>query len=192
MAKHRNVIAAGLAAVTLLGAVLGASFWPKRTEPILTRLTPAPTSTPVPTATPSPLRVYVTGAVLHPDVYSLPAGSIVKDALLAAGGATGEADLERINLAAPLSDGLQIYVPRLSEPTPPVPILSTPSSSRVNINTADVPALESLPGIGPAIAQRILDYRRAHGPFAEPRDLLKVPGIGPAVFEEMEDLITTE
>jgi competence protein ComEA len=159
---------------------------------ILTTSTPQPS--PEPTSTPRPLRIYVSGAVHHPDVYSLLPDSIVKDAILAAGGATDEADLDRINLALPVMDGQHVYVPRFEEENPPVqPPSSQPvSGSRININTASAAALESLPGIGPAIAQRIIAHRQANGPFARIEDIQDVSGIGQATFEKIQDLITTE
>ena len=182
-------------------AVVGGGFifiQMRRPEPpplILSTATPVPT--PEATPTPRPLRVYVSGAVHHPDVYTLALDSIVKDALLAAGGASEEADLDRINLAQPLADGEQIYVPRLGEEDPPVQPPSgqrsqTILTGKININAADVMALESLPGIGPALAQRILDHRKANGPFASPADIMEVSGIGPATFEEIQHLITTQ
>jgi competence protein ComEA len=130
-------------------------------------------------------------------VYTLEPDSIIKDALTAAGGPTDEADLDRINLAQALVDGQQIYVPHLGEENPPVQVPSSQRSqpivgSRVNINTADLTALDSLPGIGPALAQRIVDYRQANGPFARPEDITNVSGIGPATLERIQDLITTE
>lgn len=146
------------------------------------------------TATPRPLRVYVSGAVQFPDVYTLPADSIVKDALRAAGGPTENADLDRINLASPVSDGQHVYVPSQGEENPASypPSSRSGAGQRININTADFNALDSLPGIGPVIAQRILDYRQSHGPFSRPEEIMDVPGIGQATFEKIQDLITTE
>ncbi|MCD6555105.1 MAG: ComEA family DNA-binding protein [Anaerolineae bacterium] len=162
-----------------------------------------PTSTPLPeptvTPTPAPLRVYVTGAVVHPDVYLLATGSIIRDALVAAGGATSNADLNRINLAQQVYDQQQIYVPRLGEENPPIPLPaplpSTTSSSvqptgKVNINTATAEELDTLPGIGPAIAQRIIEYRQANGPFQSIEEIKNVSGIGDKLFERLKDLIT--
>jgi len=162
-----------------------------------------PTSTPLPeptvTPTPAPLRVYVTGAVVHPDVYLLATGSIIRDALVAAGGATSDADLNRINLAQQVYDQQQIYVPRLGEENPPIPLPaplpSTTSSSvqptgKVNINTATAEELDTLPGIGPAIAQRIIEYRQANGPFQSIEEIKNVSGIGDKLFERLKDLIT--
>ncbi|MCS7285595.1 MAG: helix-hairpin-helix domain-containing protein [Anaerolineae bacterium] len=150
--------------------------------------------TPPPTPTPSPLRVYVSGAVLHPDVYSLPPGSILKDALMAAGGPSPEADLDSINLAMPLRDGMHVFVPRKGEATPAAaPVAPSPSSpSLININTASQAELESLPGIGPTLARRIIEFRETHGPFKSIEDLKKVPGIGEAIFSRIKDLITVQ
>lgn len=153
-----------------------------------------PLSVPEATTTPRPLRVYVSGAVLRPDVYTLPPDSIVKDAMMAAGGPAGDADLNRINLAAPVADGQQIYVPRQEEENPPVRLPSDPftAGGKVDINTAGVATLESLPGIGPALAQRIVDYRQTHGPFTQPEEIMEVSGIGAGTFEKLRDLITTD
>jgi competence protein ComEA len=158
---------------------------------ILSTATAQPT--PLASATPYVVRVYVSGAVVYPDVYSLHQDSIVKDAIEAAGGATDEADLERINLALPVTDGQQVHVPRQGEDDPPVepPSGQPMSGGKVNLNTADSAALESLPGIGPALAQRIVDYRQTHGPFERIEDLMQVSGIGEATFEEVKELITT-
>jgi competence protein ComEA len=127
-------------------------------------------------------------------VYTLPPESIVKDALVAAGGATDEADLDRINLALPVADGQHIYVPHVGEESPPVPSpsVASPSDEKININIADSAALEALPGIGPVIAQRIIDYRLANGPFTQIEEIMDVSGIGPATFERIKDLIATE
>lgn len=158
---------------------------------------------PLPTHTPGPIRVYVSGAVMQPEVYTLPPNTIIRDALLAAGGTTGEADLNLINLAQPLQDGQQIYVPRIgetafqpSQTTSQTTTSSTSSSSNVapsgviNINTGTLADLDTLPGIGPAIAQRIIDYREANGPFAAIEDIMNVSGIGPATFDKIKDRIT--
>jgi competence protein ComEA len=144
-----------------------------------------------PPPTEAPLHVHVTGAVLNPGVYTLSPGSIVQDALDAAGGALPGAVVEAVNLAAPVQPGEQIFVPQPQTPRPTS--LAAPSSQSaaglVNVNTATAPELDLLPGIGPALAQNIIDYREAHGPFASPEDLLDVPGIGPAKLEQIRDLI---
>jgi len=182
--------------VCVVAAVIGIAFFEgRRPEPVPLVLTPSATSAPTlaaPTLTPGPLRVYVSGAVQHPDVYLLPPGSIVKDALLAAGGAITEADLISINLAHAVADGEQVHVPRVGEQSPVrLPSVGPLAAAKVNVNTADMDALEALPGIGPELAQRILDYRQAHGPFAQIEDLLDVPGIGSGILEKIREEITT-
>lgn len=158
--------------------------------------TPLPTPTPLPTATPAPIRVYVSGAVHRPAVYTLPPGSIVQDALEAAGGATSEADLDCINLAQEVHDQQQVYVPRRGEASPPAAGVSGGRSTRgttgakININTATAAELETLPRIGPTMAQRIVEYREASGPFKTIEDIQNVPGIGPTTFAAIKDLIT--
>jgi competence protein ComEA len=144
-----------------------------------------------PPPTEAPMHVHVTGAVLHPGVYTLSPGSIIQDALDAAGGALPGAVVEAVNLAAPVQPGEQIFVPQPQTPRP-TPLVAPSSQSAagvVNVNTATAPELDLLPGIGPALAQNIIDYREAHGPFASPEDLLDVPGIGPAKLEQIRDLI---
>jgi competence protein ComEA len=157
--------------------------------------TPIPTSTPPHTPTPAPIRVYVSGAVQTPAVYELPPGSIVQDAVNAAGGSTSDADLDHINLAVELHDQQQVYVPRRGETNPPPPVSGgDPSGSGqedtlVNINTAPAAELETLPRIGPALAERIVAYREANGSFETIEQIQDVPGIGPATFEGLRDLI---
>jgi competence protein ComEA len=126
-------------------------------------------------------------------VYRLPLGSIVQDAVDAAGGPTADADLDRINLALQLEDQQHVYVARQGETDPPPPVSGGGSDGElVNINTASATELETLPGIGPVTAQHILDYREANGPFERVEDVQDVPGIGPATFEGMADLITVD
>jgi len=144
--------------------------------------------TPGATRTPAPLRVYVSGAVAQPDVYTLPAGSIVKDAILAAGGATASADLDRINLALALTDQVHVHVPALGEPAGVAPALPSKSGAPglINLNTASLEELDTLSGIGPALAQRIVDHR----PYRSVQELLQVAGIGPATYEKIKDEVT--
>jgi competence protein ComEA len=166
-----------------------------------------PTSTPTPTATPRPLRVDVIGAVREPGVQTLPPGSIVDDAIRAAGGPSADADLERVNKAVELQDGAQVYVPRKSDATSR-PVLSAPtaaptaevaipqrsgpavsaSAALVNINTATLEELDTLPGVGPKTAQLIVDGR----PYATVDDLLRVKGIGPITLAKIKPLATAQ
>ena len=153
--------------------------------------------------TQAPLEVHVIGAVLRPGVYIFAEGSRVQDAITAAGGLAAEADLDALNLAAKLEDGQQLNVPARTGGAPPGPEpttgfriipgaapTSTPSADLLNINTATVEELASLPGIGPTTAQRIVDYRTENGPFARIEDIMNVAGIGPATFDNIQALIS--
>lgn len=131
------------------------------------------------------IRVHVTGEVLAPDVYTLPLGSIVQDAVQAAGGPTPAGDIHRLNLAAYLVDGQKIHLPaKLTDQQ------DAAGPTLININTADAKTLESLPGIGPARAQKIIDYRRENGPFSSIEEITEVSTIGPQIFADIKDLIT--
>ena len=152
-------------------------------------------STPSASASPS-IVVYVTGAVLHPGVYDFPAGARVIDAVKEAGGPTAQADLDAMNLAAPLVDGSRLYVPRKGEAPPPDAAGGAAGGSgvaggKVNINTATAAELDAgVPGVGPVLAQRIVDYRTQHGPFRAIEDLMKVEGIGQKKFDSLKDSVT--
>lgn len=146
-----------------------------------------------------PVVVHIVGAVARPGVYALREGQRVADAVAAAGGPAGDARLDLINLAARLEDGQKIYVPSEKDARsgsgPPFweaggAVPGTPA--KVSLNRAGVAELDTLPGIGPALAQRIVDYRRAHGPFRRIEDLQQVPGIGPAKFQEIRDRLTLD
>ena len=151
---------------------------------------------PVPTAaatSPEGLYVHVSGAVGAPGLYLLPAGSRVVDAIAAAGGFADDADRDGVNLARPVADGEQLPVPRIGE----VPAASgtaagggaTASDGRVDLNAADAALLETLPRIGPALAERIIAWRDDNGPFTSVEDLLAVPGIGDKMLESLRDLV---
>ena len=133
-----------------------------------------------------PVVVHVVGAVRHPGVYRLPAGSRARDAVRRAGGASRRADLGSVNLATRLADGEQVRVPQ-SGPPPPVaarPDASAPPAT-VHLNSASAAQLDSLDGIGPSLAQRIVDYRDAHGGFGSIDELDEVSGIGPVRLESL-------
>lgn len=161
----------------LVGLLAAAGIWlaasPPRGEPVT--LLPTPTS--------SNITVYVSGAVVSPGVYSLPAGSRVEDAVNAAGGFAPGAEQDSINLATIVVDGQQIDVPGVVN-------TSRVNAGRVNINKASAEELDALPGIGPTAAQAIVDYRLQNGNFANIQDIQNVPGIGPATYEKIKDYIT--
>jgi competence protein ComEA len=142
--------------------------------------------------------VHVVGAVVAPGVQRLPTGSRVVDAVDAAGGALGDADLGRINLAGLLTDGQQVYVLRQGETPPPTPAGAGPAADGgagaagglIDINQATTDQLDELPGVGPATAAAIIAHREQHGPFASVDDLIDVRGIGEAKLEQLRDLAT--
>jgi competence protein ComEA len=135
------------------------------------------------------LRVYVSGAVEHQRVVTVPIGSLVSDALEAAGGATDAADLDAVNLAATLADHQHVVVPtRVGSPT----VTASTSQTLIDVNSASVEELQTLPGIGATRAADIVAYREAHGPFQRVEDIESVPGIGPGILERIALLITVE
>ena len=196
----------GAAAVCVL-AVGG--WWVVRVPPVPVESTIAFTTTSVAggvSASALVIVVHVAGEVNVPGVYSLAAGSRMVDALDAAGGPTNRADLEVINLATPITDATQIYVPARNQTARPTFRRPQPGVNGgvnsgatgrtddqqggvININRASAAELEQLPGVGPATAQAIIDYRTSNGPFATPEDLLEVKGIGPAKFASMRNKV---
>lgn len=200
--------------VLFVGIIVGAGVITLTTRiqpaPIIIQ-PPVPTPLPEPTATPGPLRVFVNGAVAVPAVYELASGAIVQQAIEQAGGFTLEADTAVVNLALPLQDGMQIYVPTTAETADQAqPIITSPvvrsegieleaagdtavatAGEIVNINSATVAELDTLPGIGPSTAEKIVEYRDSNGPFATIDEIMSVSGIGPAKFEQIQAFITT-
>lgn len=176
-----GVRALAVVAVLVL-LVAGYLAWQARPHP---EPLPVASGAPAP-ATPGGLVVVaVQGRVARPGLYRLPSGSRVADALDAAGGAQPGVDLSYVNLARKLVDGELILVGVSAPPAAP----GTPGG-KVNLNTATLTDLDTLPGVGPALGQRILDYRAAHGNFGTVDDLRHVPGIGDAKFAELKDLVT--
>jgi competence protein ComEA len=182
MLKRLSTFIGGLLAGLLSAGLLLLIIRPHPTYPI--ELLPPPTA--------SPLQIHVTGAVQHPGVVQVSAGSIIEDAIHAAGGPLDDADLSRLNLAEELSSGQQVYVPPIqsTSPAPDTAAEGPTTGTRLNINTADEVQLEQLPGVGPSLAANIVEYREAHGWFQELEELLEVSGIGPAKLEQIEDLIS--
>jgi len=172
----------GLFLVIIIAAVINLVTAQPRGIPI--ELSPPPT--------PAPVRVHVNGAVNYPGVYSLPHRSIVQDAIEAAGGLTSVASIENINLASPLKDGQLIYIFSKEESTTESshnPPSSNTTIPPININTADVSDLERLPGIGPSLAGKIVEFRQLNGPFETVEQLLEVSGIGPSKLDEIKEHI---
>ncbi|MDP1713511.1 MAG: helix-hairpin-helix domain-containing protein [Anaerolineales bacterium] len=190
-----------MAGFVLAGVLIFVSRAPAG-QPIV--LQPAPTK--------APIAVHVIGAVPRPGLYELAQGARIQDAIDAAGGLLSTANVDAINLAALLNDGQQLNIPYKSGQAPvedaaslELPgspgiddfssVTAEPSNSNtdtelININTAALEDLDSLPGIGPTIAQRIIDYRTENGPFSTIEEIMDVSGVGPATFDEIKDLIT--
>lgn len=135
--------------------------------------------------------VHVIGAVQRPGLFTLRDGARVVDAVAAAGGFTDTADQAQVNLARFVSDGEQLVVPVAgSDPQPPGGIGAGAGAGKVNLNTADLATLETLPRVGPAMAQRIIDWRTSKGRFSSVEDLMSVTGVGDKTFEQLKDLVT--
>jgi len=206
-------VASTLVALTLtaLGALAWYSAQPGPTVPVEARIPYATTSASDVAATQTPaqgpsadqdeateLLVHVAGAVERPGIVTLEPGARIGDAVTAAGGPTSDADVHQLNLAAPVVDGLQVRVPVSGEVVPPGGIPPQTETgggtgpgavSIVDVNSATEAELEALPGIGPALASAIVEWRARNGPFSTPDDLLDVPGIGPAKLDGLVDHI---
>jgi competence protein ComEA len=189
--KPREIVALTVLVVAILS---GAAFAFVRAMP---RSAEGPAVAPIaePSASASPaVVVYVAGAVRAPGVYDFASGARVIDALQKAGGLRPDAEVDQLNLAAPLSDGSKLYVPRRGEQQAAGGGGATSSASsdgKVNINTASAAELDArVPGVGPVLAQRIVDYRTQHGPFRSINDLLKVEGIGQKKFDSLKASVT--
>lgn len=206
LATTARAAAAAVAALALVAAVVVWRAWPAA---------PAATTVPVPAAEPGdgdPLGpagpepvdvpvpadevvVHVVGAVAVPGLVRLPEGSRVADAVEAAGGATADADLAAVNLARPLVDGEQVVVPVPGQVAADPPAADgagggAGGSGLVDLNRADVAALDELPGIGPVLAERIVEWREQHGRFTAVEELVEVSGIGPALLARVRDKVT--
>jgi competence protein ComEA len=191
ISRRRALLAgAALLAVLLLGSRLlshgGSAAPPPPTLP-----PPAFATT---TAPPTRVVVDVVGAVRRPGLYRLAQGARVADAVTRAGGSTRKADLSLVNLAALVSDGEQVVVPRRGAGVAAAGAAGTGSASGiptgpVHLNSATVEQLDTLPGVGPVTAQKIVDYRQKHGAFTSVDELDAVSGIGPARLDELRDLV---
>jgi competence protein ComEA len=187
------------AACAVLVVVLG---WrvlrAEETPPSSSSRTAVTSSTaPVSVSSPAPAArratVHVVGAVHDPGVYRLADGARVQDAVARAGGATARADLQAVNLAARVADGQQVVVPRRGTAPAAAPGAAAEpgaAAAPVSLNSATAEQLETLDGVGPSTAQKILDYRTAHGGFSSIDDLAQIPGIGPKKLESLRRQVT--
>lgn len=183
----------GLGAVVVLvlaalAVTIGIGVWRGATTP--TEHVAGPVPTPGATVAPARIYVHVDGQVRAPGLYVLPTGSRVVDAIASAGGFADEADRAAVNLARVVSDGEQLVVPEkgVAPPAGAAPAEGAggaPGATTIDLNTADSAALEELPRIGPALAQRIIEWRDANGRFTAVEDLLAVSGIGEKMLESL-------
>ena len=180
--RYKGYILVTLAALLLTG---GAVLATRRPEPVPVAVRTPPAAPTVATL----LRVHVSGAVASAGVYSFRAGDRVEDAVAAAGGFTAEANPDGINLAARLSDGQQIVIPKKGEPATSLSA-SGANPRKVSINSASLAELDVLPGIGPVTGQKIIDFRVKNGPFLKLEDLIENKLVPSATFEKIKDLIT--
>ena len=180
-----------LAALALLGQRLAHAGAASKPEVVAAELEPvaeAPAR--------SVLVVHVVGEVRRPGLYRLRDGARIADAVHRAGGGLRDADLAAVNLAAPLVDGIQVFVPSRVAAGAVAPAGGASSAGGgaagglVSLSSATVDELDELPGVGPITAQKIIDYRTEHGPFASVDDLDAVPGIGPTRIEQLRELVT--
>jgi competence protein ComEA len=183
-----------IAAIVVLGLLFVGSRLLNRSH--VAAAPPIPTATSANTTpdatTGARMYVDVVGAVRRPGLYRLPHGSRVADAVARAGGPTRKAQLDLLNVAAPLADGEQVVVPRRGSAVAAAagPGAGVPSATGpVHLSTATAEQLDSLPGIGPVTAQKIIDYRQQHGGFSSVEELDAVPGIGPARLEQLKGLV---
>lgn len=191
------LLLAVMAGAVVLGLVLWARGAPATVAPPA-RSAPQEREAFATTIAPSPepvLLVHVAGAVRRPGLYEMPAGARIADAVQAARGPTRRADLDSLNLAEPLQDGLKVEVPRRGEavvaaPVPQSGASTTTPAAPVNLNIADQAALETIPEIGPVTAMAILEYRAEVGSFSSVEELLEVSGVGPATLEAMRPYVT--
>jgi competence protein ComEA len=190
LSRRRALLVVACAIVVVLAAtrLVGAPD----SSPGAARLTPvlAPPATSAPAQ--KAVVVDVVGAVRRPGLYRLRPGARIADAIARAGGATRRADRSLVNLAAPLADGQQVVVPRAgARLAPAAGSASASPAAPINLNSATVEELDGLPGVGPVTAQKIVDYRREHGPFTSVDQLDAIAGIGPTRIDNLRAHVTS-
>lgn len=196
-------VAVGVACACVAGLGWAAWRWlpAGETIPLDAGVGPGAVASSEPTETAQAAFVHVVGAVGRPGVYELPPGSRVRDAVDVAGGLTASAAPEGLNLARLVQDGEQLRVPTVEEMAaqpsggPGAPAAGGPGGASaagglVDLNTADAALLDTLPGVGPSTAQKIVDDREKNGPFKTVEDLLRIPGIGEKKLESLRDLVS--
>ena len=196
--RKRKIL--GLAAAGLI-LVCGVGWWQKTSPPADATLVSRSGNAEAARRTPQEIVVYVSGMVGHPGVLKVNAGARAIDVVNAAGGLLQGADVTKINLAQTVKDGMQIHIPGRpqessalttrypSDPSAQAAAKSSPQQEKININTAGAAELDKLPGVGPALAGRIIEYRNANGLFKDGEELKKVKGLGESKYEKLKDKI---
>ncbi len=182
--RFRIILTAVLSVALIAGIGLTVARMPRQNGGLVI-VQPTPVAA---TAAQKDIKVYVSGAVARGGVYTMQDGQRIEDALAAAGGASANADLSRLNLAGKVRDEMQVNVPLLSEGVAQV---SPAGDSRIDINTAAAAVLDTLPDIGPATAQKIIIYREKNGPFKRIEELAELKLVGQSTYTKIKDLITT-
>lgn len=180
-----GVLVAAVAALVVGGLLV----WGRRPAAAIAPPATAAPPPPAASATAGQLFVHVAGAVRRPGLYALGSGGRVADAIAAAGGAGARADLDLLNLAAPLTDGMKIEVLTRGAPGTTAPT-GADATTAISLNSADAQTLETIPGVGPVTAAAILAYRDEAGPFTSIEQLMEVSGIGPATLESIRPYVT--
>lgn len=207
--KHKKIILCTMAALFVVVSGVAYTYWWARIEqPVVQANNPSlrtvvaveqPDATPVPVpvepARPREIKVHMAGAVENAGLVTLPEGSRVADGIAAAGGASEDADLGRINLASFLHDAERFYVPRLGSPiqeeeTASLHTAPAEQNNLININTATEHELQTLPGIGPVISGNIVRFREENGNFRSIEEIMRVPRVGDGIFTQIRGLIT--
>ena len=185
-------VGAGIAALAGLALLIAAVLLLTRSDDAAPVAIVAPDATPAAGKAGAEIKVQVSGEVMFPGVYAMNSGDRVIDAIAAAGGIGPNADLSGLNLSRRVQDEARYHVPATGESTPFVPAAAADEGGDglVNLNSATMRELETLPGIGPSLAGAIIAYREDNGPFAAIDDVENVPGIGPKTLEAIRDLVT--
>jgi competence protein ComEA len=176
--------------IAVLVSALGSHGSSQSVAPPTPSATPGASGAAHSTAGGAILYIHILGAVAKPGLYLLRDGDRAVDGVAAAGGFTAVADQSGLNLARLLVDGEQILVPTIGETPAASAPGATTAGGKVNINTADGTALETLPGVGPTMAKRIIDWRTKNGRFTALEDLMSVTGVGEKTFDSLKDLVT--
>ncbi len=191
MERLKGKVIVGLTAAIVIAAAGGYYWWQKTNVPITVGNYNLAQSDSSVVGKTGKLMVYITGAVTKPGMYEVEAGQRVLDVINLAGGVIPGADINKVNIAQSVKDGLHIAVPMTGQNVATNGTgSSTPAGEKININSAGKNELDKLPGIGPALADKIIEYRQTNGMFKDIAEIQKVPGIGEAKFKQMSAKIT--